>query len=232
MRPRVAYVLALMVAFTAVAGWPATGRAGPGGPTAQVNPEVQAAVQALGPQETISVIVKLRDQADLGTIPATTAGPNRITSVVTALRAKADASQRSLRTLLDERSRQGRVSRSASFWIFNGFAVTATRDVIQELAARPDVLSIEPDRVIPAPTPVATSIQTSAAAEANINLINAPTLWDLGFQGQGVVVASLDTGVDYTHPDLAPQWRGGSNSWYDPWGQHPTQPTDVSGHGT
>ena len=27
-------------------------------------------------------------------------------------------------------------------------------------------------------------------------------------------------------------WRGGSNSWYDPYGQHPAVPTDMSGHGT
>ena len=41
----------------------------------------------------------------------------------------------------------------------------------------------------------------------------------------------MDTGVDVTHPDLAGSWRGGTNSWYDPNGQHAT-PVDVNGHGT
>jgi subtilisin family serine protease len=42
----------------------------------------------------------------------------------------------------------------------------------------------------------------------------------------------MDSGVDVSHPDLASRWRGGSNSWFDPYGQHPSTPTDLSGHGT
>jgi hypothetical protein len=41
----------------------------------------------------------------------------------------------------------------------------------------------------------------------------------------------MDTGVDPFHPDIAPKWRGGSNSWFDPNGQHAT-PYDADGHGT
>lgn len=68
--------------------------------------------------------------------------------------------------------------------------------------------------------------------ESNIGQINAPAVWSAGHTGQGVVVASMDTGVDVTHPDLASSWRGGTNSWYDPNGEHPGSPVDVSGHGT
>ncbi len=62
--------------------------------------------------------------------------------------------------------------------------------------------------------------------------MNATALWQLGFRGQGVVIASMDTGVDVSHPDLAAQWRGGSNSWFDPYGQNPVTPVDHNGHGT
>ena len=57
-------------------------------------------------------------------------------------------------------------------------------------------------------------------------------MWSLGDTGRGVVVASLDSGVDVNHPDLGPRWRGGTDSWFDPYGQHPTTPLDLTGHGT
>ena len=35
-----------------------------------------------------------------------------------------------------------------------------------------------------------------------LDMVNAPEAWDQGYTGQGVVVAVLDTGVDYNHSDL------------------------------
>ena len=77
----------------------------------------------------------------------------------------------------------------------------------------------------------AASYASTTTAEWNLAAVKGPDLWALGYKGQGVVVASLDTGVDVRHPDLAAQYRGGANSWYDPHGEHMT-PADKDGHGT
>src|SRR6476661_1519100 len=54
---------------------------------------------------------------------------------------------------------------------------------------------------------------TSAAKSHNIgelNQINAAPAWKAGYTGKGVVVAVLDSGVDFSHPDLQ------SNIWRNP----------------
>jgi hypothetical protein len=89
---------------------------------------------------------------------------------------------------------------------------------------RPDVATITPD--------ITDIIPVGAPAADNISAINVPALWNMGDTGQGVVVANMDTGVDVNHPDLSTRWRGGGDSWFDPYYQHPTTPTDNNGHGT
>jgi len=186
------------------------------------------------PQRLVDAVVVLEAQADLSRIRAGTRSA-RLSAVEAALRAAAAAGQRGVLSLLATRRAQHLVARVTPLWIVNEVGVRATPSVIRELAARADVREVRPDLTIQAPAPsVSTgpSGSTAAAPEDNVGRINAPALWNLGYRGQGIVVANMDTGVDVGHPDLAGRWRGGGNSWYDPNGQHPTTPTDVSGHGT
>jgi serine protease AprX len=189
-----------------------------------IDQRVQSNLRILPAREKLTVIVILRQQADLSRVTGVE-NVQRLPGVIRALEGTANATQGPLKNLLIQRQSQGLVAQFKSLWIINGFSVTATSDVIDELAHYPDVLSIAPDdiRIVPADL---------GAPEANISLISAPDLWNMGLYGQGVVVANMDTGVDVSHPDLSSRWRGGSNSWFDPFGQHPATPTDLNGHGT
>lgn len=44
-----------------------------------------------------------------------------------------------------------------------------------------------------------------------VKMINAQALWTKANQGEGIVVATIDTGVLYTHPDLKAQIIGGKD---------------------
>ena len=170
-----------------------------------------------------NVIVVLKSQANVAGLHAPTRAAH-LAAVERTLRSHAVQAQHGVLDLLARH--RASVSRVTPLWIADAVAVTATPAVIRELAARPDVAAVQADLTIQAPAATTTSI-----AEPNLAVVNAPAMWDLGYRGQGVVVAGMDTGVDASHPDLAASWRGGTNSWYDPNGQHAT-PTDVNGHGT
>ena len=194
---------------------------------ARIDPRVRSEMATLPEGEMMTVIVTLHEQADLDQIQgAGRAG--RQEGVIRALQVNSYASQKDLRNALALEGAQGNVSNYTPFWIFNGLSVTATSDVIEQLAITNGVASITPDDidVVPA-APLAQS-----APESNLSAVNAPTLWALGYDGTGVVVANLDSGVDASHPDLSGRYRGGTNSWFDPYGQHPDNPIDLMGHGT
>ena len=217
---RIRKTLALVgVALLLVAG------AVPAARAQAIDPDLEVVLQALPPGDEVSVIVTFVDRPDLAPFRGrgTPRGLLRA-QLVRALQARAAASQRAVRHILTGPG----VSRVTSLWAINGVAVTARRPAIEALARHPAVESVRLDATVAAPSPAA---GTTAAPEWNLSLVGAPDLWAMGHTGAGVVVASLDTGVDAAHPDLAARWRGGSNSWFDPNNQHAT-PYDRTGHGT
>ena len=141
------------------------------------------------------------------------------------LQDKASNSQQPLLQLLEQRGEKGK---TRSLWAINALASSVSADIVADIAALPGVKSVSLDAVVQGPGP-----STAPVAPTNWNLpaIGAPDIWSLGHAGLGVVVATMDTGVDASHPDLAPGYRGGANSWFDPYGQNAT-PVDFSGHGT
>ncbi|WP_211748913.1 S8 family serine peptidase [Paenibacillus sp. Marseille-Q4541] len=186
------------------------------------------------------------------------------TSVVNSLRETASRTQIPIQKYLDDQKKSGQVKDYKSFFIVNSLAVTSTKEVMEGLALQPGIEKILPneerflqdvtvDETATSPkestkaldNPAATKESTTSdvdpeSIEWNIEQVNAPEVWEQGIDGTGIVVANLDTGVEYTHPALASKWRGldaSGNivdpelSWYDPHSGS-SLPADTDGHGT
>jgi subtilisin family serine protease len=140
------------------------------------------------------------------------------------------------------------------FYIVNAIEVMGDAELIAALRQRPEVarLAANPRVAIPEPEREADVLprgQQAVAAPYGILYTNAPQVWELGYRGQGVVIASQDTGVDWTHPALQSKYRGWDSAtltatheynWFDAWGMEgragcdpdPQIPCDDNGHGT
>ncbi len=115
------------------------------------------------------------------------------------------------------------------FWIFNGFHVKATKDVIQELARRDDVWFICSNAVVKLDAVQGEEILNSRVAEWNIAKICADSCWNAGYSGDSVIVGHIDTGVLTTHAALTGKWL--SPYWVDGVAFQGA-PYDDHGHGT
>jgi len=190
-----------------------------------ISPELAAQIAQHAPSDKLPVIIQLPDRVDLSAFRVTDRR-KRNNGVLVALKAKSAASLAALAPLFNQLG----IANPQQLWIINAVTATLPIAVLQELARSPLVGQIGYDSVVllqQGPKAAA----TAPSGSWNLDAVNAPVLWSAGSNGAGTVVASLDTGVDNLHPDLAAGWRGGTNSWYDPYGQH-AQPYDASGHGT
>jgi serine protease AprX len=211
-----------------------------------ISPHVLAATEG---GASTSFLVVLDEQADVSRAAPLPTKTDKGAFVYKTLRQTALRTQANLRAELDHAGTPYR-----SFYVVNMLEVTGDRDLVLKLAARSDVARIEanpqisnfqfPISNLQSPVP---NTQSPSTVEWNIEKVNAPAVWAMGYTGQGVVVAGQDTGYQWDHPALKPHYRGWNGvtvthdyNWHDaihaaagaPCPNDSPAPCDAYGHGT
>ncbi|HEY2975230.1 MAG TPA: S8 family serine peptidase, partial [Pyrinomonadaceae bacterium] len=215
-------------------------------PAAKIAPQV---LFDTGDGKSTSVIILLADQADVSAAYDMEEQEARGWFVYNTLTQHAARTQVGLQQLLKSRG-----IAYQSFWAANMLVATADRPLVEQLAARFDVMRVDsnrPSRWIEDPE-IAKSgtapsmVEAPNTAEWGVLNVNAPAVWALGFTGQGMVVANEDTGMRWTHNALKPKYRGWNGAvadhnfnWHDSihsgggsCGPNAVAPCDDNGHGT
>lgn len=208
------------------------------GHSPSVDDRVDAAVTAeLERDGTADFWVYFPERPDLSPAAAMQDWEARGQWVYDRLTSTAESSQAGVRAELDASG-----ATYQSFHITNAIRVTdGDAELVATLAADTDVQRLYPTFAIAPPEAGLDTVGTPApqAVEWGIADINADDVWASGTTGEGIVVASIDTGVQWDHPALINQYRGSTGgsvdhnyNWFDAGHGDPNAPNDPDGHGT
>ena len=156
--------------------------------------------------------------------------------LVDELKSFTEKEQKEILSILDAEQRSSKVKDISCHWLANYINCSTTADVIYQLSQHPDVLIIgyNEEKVLVSNNYSERAEDVTGMTE-NITKVNADDVWNMGYTGDGIVVAVIDSGVNYNHVDVANNlWDGGAefpNHGYNTYDGN-NDPMDRFGHGT
>ncbi len=185
----------------------------------------------LKPGESLPVIMHFSERPDLTPFAR---GKETAPAMIRYLK---QVSQKNVNLLRSELLKELYDGTVIPLWITNSVVLRLTESTAKSVMGLPFIAGIEEDEQVVtdgSPSFLGGLLQTSSivAPTWNIQNIKADSVWQLyGITGAGILIGSMDTGVDTAHPALFSKWRGGNNSWFDAINGNGT-PYDELGHGT
>jgi subtilisin family serine protease len=155
-------------------------------------------------------------------------------AAVEAAQEFAEASQAEVNAFLDEAG-----VAYESYWGSSTIGLTGGADLAARIAEFDGVAAVVEAPAYELIEPVETDVAPMATTWG-VDNINAPDVWDMGIDGSGITIGSIDTGVDYSHPALVEQYRGNNGdgtfthdyNFRDVQDACGDEPCDDHGHGT
>lgn len=208
---------------------------------AVIDPLLSEEMARRNDDEKINVIVIMKSQYDRAQMNRQAnyfaTRSERREFVVNELKAFAEATQFDLRRSLDEMRRNDMTTEPTVLWMANALGLSANKAAIADLARRNDIeiIGYDIERNWIPDGEEATPASATREITPNVTQVGANQVWDLGYTGEGIVVAVIDTGVNYNHLDVADHlWDGGTDfphHGFDVY-NNDNDPMDDHGHGS
>lgn len=158
--------------------------------------------------------------------------------VINTLKRQAADAQAGLIEELNILEANGLVEEIRPLWLVNSVSCYANEEAVSAISQRKDILAVyqcEEFQCIEDVSVMSSERGDGREIAENIVKVNADQVWALGYTGENVLVALIDTGARLDHADLQGRlWDGGAeypNHGYDFY-QHDNDPSDTQGHGT
>ena len=206
-----------------------------------ITPQLQEKMITSEQDELLPLNIDLKDRLDpafLQYLSRDLPKSERRAAVVNELKDFHSSSQSQILQFLHQQKLDHKVENIQKLWISNVIHCNAQNGIISQLAVQPGIESIDLDerRVMISETHKDDVIENRTHRDTtwNVTQVQADQVWDLGYTGQNVVVAVLDTGVNYNHLDLRDHlWEHPDypNHGFD-FINNDNDPMDDNGHGT
>ena len=211
-----------------------------------IDPELYALMNSRS-GDKISVNIILKENVDASSLNVRKAFYNedaKRTYMVNELKTQSEKLQADVLKTLQASERSSQVTDINCHWLTNMINCNATADAILKIAEHPDVKAIiyNKKEYMLFDEKKESGTPNRAYNGTNVEKINAHKVWEMGFTGDGIIVAVLDTGVNTDHVDLKNHLWDDGNGHHgvntlvgDPYFPQYTDRYDVSdaeGHGT
>ncbi|KAA3597979.1 MAG: T9SS C-terminal target domain-containing protein [Calditrichaeota bacterium] len=215
-----------------------------------ISEDLQQQISELREGERVSAYVHLKEQVDIKPFKSRfnqerLKNSERRDILLPILKEVANRTQKNILDYL--KASPEKVESFESNFLSNMIFITnATPELLEEIASFEEVQTLFRFYERTIPTPVSPEFQEKGSSaqisqkNAALSAINADKLWALGYDGSGVIVMNIDSGVDGNQPYLSSSWYGlqpnvqWNHAWNDAAGQNSQFPEDLPSntHGT